>query len=64
MDNTRAIGDLYLEANTTVYLARVPAPAGLVRAVSLYEEAIRITAATGDIEPAVLARSGLARARL
>ena len=59
------IGDPYLQATTALYLARVHLAGGDPRsAVALFEEAIGVADATGDTEPGVQARSGLARAQL
>jgi tetratricopeptide (TPR) repeat protein len=60
----RDMGDRYGEADALNYLGRVRLASGDPRhAVTLLEQAVAV-AATGDIEPAVEARSGLARAQL
>jgi tetratricopeptide (TPR) repeat protein len=61
----RDIGERYGEAITLDCLGRTWLASGDARrAVTLLEQAVRVADATGDIEPAVQARAGLARAHL
>ncbi len=61
----REVGDRYGEANAMTFMSRVLLASDDARqAVTLLEQAVRIADSTGDLEPAVAARSLLARARL